>query len=172
VNTILPSSTGRVRTWSTTIVAMLSGVGAGLTAALAVFPVGKVAGALLTVFVGLVFAFVALAISDSKSRCVRHLTAALVLALALPVTLGIRFSILVLFVDDALDFMLKLDTALALIPYLLAAIVYAPGTLLYLVARRVQGLRVFSRAEAMACALLMISAVLGVVLISTDSLDV
>jgi hypothetical protein len=75
VNTILPSSTGRVRTWSTTIVALLSGVGAGLTAALAVFPVGKVAGALC-------------------------------------------------------------------------------------------------RAEAMACALLMISAVLGVVLISTDSLDV
>jgi hypothetical protein len=148
VNTILPSSTGRVRTWSTTTVALLSGVGAGLTAALAVFPVGKVAGALLTVFAGLV------------------------LAPALPVTLGICFSILVLFVDDALDFMLKLDTALALIPYLLAAIVYAPGTLLYLVARRVQGLLVFSRAEATACALLMISAVLGVVLISTDSLDV
>jgi hypothetical protein len=88
----------------------------------------------------------------------------------LPVTLGIRFSILVLFVDDALDFMLKLDTAPALIPYLLAAIVYAPGTLLHL--RRGQSLRVFSRAEAMARALLMISAVLGVVLISTDSLDV
>ena len=29
--------------------------------------------------------------------------------------------LLVLFVDDALDFMLKLDTALSLIPYLLAA---------------------------------------------------
>ena len=30
-------------------------------------------------------------------------------------------SVLVLVVDDALDFMLKLDTALTLIPYLLAA---------------------------------------------------
>jgi arginine:ornithine antiporter/lysine permease len=131
--------------------------------------------------------------------------------------------VLVLFVDDALDFMLKLDTALALIPYLLAAayalkltitrqtytpteeperrkqraiasiavvyslfmlyaagpkylllaaIVYAPGTLLYLVARREQGRRVFNRAEAVACAVLVVAAVLGVVLISTDSLDV
>ncbi|MFG1813491.1 basic amino acid/polyamine antiporter [Kribbella sp. NPDC049174] len=133
------------------------------------------------------------------------------------------FLLLVLVVDDALDFMLKLDTALSLVPYLLAAayalkltitrqtytpadeperrrqravaavavvysifmlyaagpkylvlaaIVYAPGTLLYLVARREQGLRAFNPAEAVACVVLMIAAVLGVVLISTDSLDV
>jgi arginine:ornithine antiporter / lysine permease len=131
--------------------------------------------------------------------------------------------VMVLFIDDALDFMLKLDTALSLIPYLLAAayafkltitretytsadeperrrqrviaavaviyslfmlyaagpkylllaaIVYAPGTLLYLVARREQGLRVFNRAEAVVCAVLVIAAVVGVVLIATDSLDV
>jgi arginine:ornithine antiporter/lysine permease len=131
--------------------------------------------------------------------------------------------VLVLFVDDALDFMLKLDTALSLIPYLLAAayalkltitrqtytaadeperrrqqviaavaviysifmlyaagpkylllsaIVYAPGTLLFLLARREQGLRAFNRAEAIACAVLVVAAVLGVVLISTGSLDV
>lgn len=131
--------------------------------------------------------------------------------------------VLVLFVDDALDFMLKLDTALSLIPYLLAAayalkltitrqtytaadepdrrrqqviasvaviysifmlyaagpkylllsaIVYAPGTLLFLLARREQGLRAFNRAEAIACAVMVVAAVLGVVLISTGSLDV
>jgi arginine:ornithine antiporter / lysine permease len=125
--------------------------------------------------------------------------------------------------DDALDFMLKLDTALSLIPYLLAAgyalkltitretytaadeperrrqraiasvaviysifmlyaagpkylllsaIVYAPGTLLYLLARREQGLRAFNRAEAAACAVLVVAAVLGVVLISIGSLEV
>jgi len=131
--------------------------------------------------------------------------------------------ILVLFVDDALDFMLKLDTALSLIPYLLAAayalkltitrqtytsageperrrqraiasvavvysifmlyaagpkylllsaVVYAPGTLLYLMARREQGLPAFNRAEAAACAVLVVAAVLGVVLIATGSLNV
>ncbi len=130
--------------------------------------------------------------------------------------------LLVLFVNDALDFMLKLDTALALIPYLFAAgyalkltitgetygpdaererskqrviatlavifagfllysagveylllacIVYAPGTLLYLMARREQGLSAFTRIEALACALLSVSAVLGIVMISTGYLD-
>ena len=130
--------------------------------------------------------------------------------------------LLVLFVNDALDFMLKLDTALALIPYLLAAgyalkltitgetygpdaererskqrviatlavifagfllysagveylllacIVYAPGTLLYLMARREQGLPAFTRVEALACALLSVSAVLGIVMISTGYLE-
>ena len=128
-----------------------------------------------------------------------------------------------LFVDDALDFMLKLDTALSLIPYLLAAgyafkltvtretygsaddrergkqqviafiavvyalfllysagveylllacIVYAPGTLLYLAARREQGLRAFNRAEAAACGLLSVAAVVGIVVISTGVLEI
>ncbi|MEV0283230.1 MULTISPECIES: hypothetical protein [unclassified Kribbella] len=93
------------------------------------------------------------------------------------------FLFLVLLVDDALDFMLKLDTVAVVYSIfmlhaagpkylLLAAIVYAPGTLLYLVARREQSLRVFNRAEVVACAVLMIAAALGVVLIATDSLDV
>ena len=121
--------------------------------------------------------------------------------------------LVVLFVDNALDFMLKLDTALSLIPYLLAAgyalkltitretyapeddreraaqpgrsphsrsayavlllysagleylilacIVYAPGTLLYLAARREQGGRVFKPAEAVACAVLVAAAAVG-----------
>jgi arginine:ornithine antiporter/lysine permease len=131
--------------------------------------------------------------------------------------------VVVLFVDDALDFMLKLDTALTLIPYLLVAayavkltitretygpddeqerrkqsvigwlavvysvfllysagpeylllacIVYAPGTLLYLVARREQGKRLFNPAEALACAVLVVAAVVGVVLIATDVIPV
>ena len=41
---------------------------------------------------------------------------------ALLTTIAVQFVlVLVLFIDDALDFMLKLDTALSLIPYLLAA---------------------------------------------------
>ncbi len=131
--------------------------------------------------------------------------------------------LLVLFVDDALDFMLKLDTALSLIPYLLAAgyalkltitretyaveeererrrqrviaaiavgyalfllysagveylllacIVYAPGTLLYLRARREQRLRAFNPAEAVVCGLLTVAAVAGVVVISTGVLEI
>jgi arginine:ornithine antiporter / lysine permease len=131
--------------------------------------------------------------------------------------------VLVLFVNDALDFMLKLDTALSLVPYLLAAayalkltitretytaadeperhrqraisaiavvysifmlyaagpkylllasIVYAPGTLLYLLARREQGLRAFNRAEAVACVVLIVAAVVGIVLLATGSSDV
>ena len=131
--------------------------------------------------------------------------------------------LLVLFVDDALNFMLKLDTALALIPYLLAAayafkltitretyedheeperrkqrviavsavvyavfllysagveylllacIVYAPGTLLFLMARREQGLRAFNRPEVVICALLWTAAVVGIVAISTGRVHI
>ena len=131
--------------------------------------------------------------------------------------------LLVLFVDNALDFMLKLDTALSLVPYLLAAgyalkltitretygleedrerirqrliatiavifagfllysagveylllacIVYAPGTLLYLMARREQGLPVFNRVEALVCVLLSVAGVVGIVVISTGYLEI
>jgi arginine:ornithine antiporter/lysine permease len=55
---------------------------------------------------------------------------------------------------------------------LLACIVYAPGTLLYLAARREQGLRAFHPLEAVACALLTAAAVIGIVVISTGTLAV
>jgi arginine:ornithine antiporter / lysine permease len=126
----------------------------------------------------------------------------------------------VLFVRDALDFMLALDTALSLVPYLFAAgyalkltitrgptrrptsrnagdnrsspprpcctrsscctpralnllvacIVYAPGTLLYIWARREQGRRVFQPAEAVMCVGLVVAATVGIVLIPTGYL--
>lgn len=130
------------------------------------------------------------------------------------------FLVLVLVVDNALDFMLKLDTALTLIPYLLASayavkltvtretygpgseperrrqlvvgalaafysvfllyaagaeyvllgcIIYAPGTVLYLIARRERGERAFRPAEAAACAALCALAVLGLVLIGNGT---
>lgn len=146
------------------------------------------------------------------------------IAALITTTVSVQLLLLVvLVVDDALDFMLKLDTALTLIPYLLAAayalklthtretysdadeperrkqrliallavaysvlllysagleylllacIVYAPGTLLYLVARREQGKRVFRPVEAVICALLTGVAILGVVLIATDVINV
>jgi arginine:ornithine antiporter / lysine permease len=125
-----------------------------------------------------------------------------------------------LVVRDALDFMLALDTALSLVPYLFAAgyalkltitgetygaadeserrrqqviavavvysifllyaaglkyllvacIVYAPGTLLYIWARREQGMRVFRPAEAVICVALIVAAIVGIVLISTGYL--
>jgi len=78
--------------WTTTIGALLGGLVAGLAAALAVFSVGNVATVFLTVFVGLVGAFAALAVSDPKSNRVRHLTCALIFSLAIPVTLGISIA--------------------------------------------------------------------------------
>jgi len=132
------------------------------------------------------------------------------------------FLLLVLVVDDALDFMLKLDTALTLVPYLLAAayaaklaltretyaadeeperrrqllvatlaivysvyllyaagpeylllgcLIYAPGTVLYVIARREHRARVFRPAEAVACALLCLLAVLALVLLARGTFD-
>lgn len=133
------------------------------------------------------------------------------------------FLLLVLVVSDALNFMLSLDTALTLVPYLLAAafavklaltretydpsedperrkqlaigvlavifsiyllyaagteylllgcLVYAPGTLLYVVARREHDGPVFTKAEAAVCALLVIAAVTAIVLLVTGTLSV
>jgi arginine:ornithine antiporter/lysine permease len=133
------------------------------------------------------------------------------------------FLLLVLVVDNALDFMLKLDTALTLVPYLLAAayaaklaitretyasgddtvrrkqllvatlavvyslyllyaagpeflllgcLIYAPGTVLYVIARREHQARVFRPVEAVACLLLCALAVLAIVLLAQDTLDV
>ncbi|WP_244246983.1 basic amino acid/polyamine antiporter [Nocardioides euryhalodurans] len=145
-------------------------------------------------------------------------------ALALTTVSVQAFLLLVLVVDDALDFMLKLDTALTLVPYLFAAayavklavtgatygpgqdrprrrqlliggaavvysvyllyaagpeylllgcLVYAPGTLLFVRARREHGAeRVFRPAEAVACAALWVAAVLAVVLLVTGVLEV
>ena len=131
------------------------------------------------------------------------------------------FLLLVLVVDDALEFMLRLDTALSLVPYLLAAayavklavtretyldteeperrkqlvvsvlavvyslyllyaagpeylllgcLIYAPGTALYVVARREHRSRVFRPAEAAGCVVLCAMAVLAAVLLATGNL--
>ena len=139
-------------------------------------------------------------------------------------TIAVQLLLLVtLVVEDALDFMLKLDTSLTLIPYLLAAayalkltmtgetyasddedlrerrkqrlvallavvyslfllysagpkyllvgcVIYAPGTLLYLLARRERGERAFTPVEGVVCALLIVAAVSGVALVATGTL--
>jgi arginine:ornithine antiporter / lysine permease len=53
---------------------------------------------------------------------------------------------------------------------LVACIVYAPGTLLYIWARREQGRRVFQPAEAVMCVGLVVAATVGIVLIPTGYL--
>lgn len=127
--------------------------------------------------------------------------------------------ILLLFVSEALDFMLDLTAALALVPYLLAAgyalkltltretyedgrsvradmviaglatfytaflvwaagfdhlmlscILYAPGAVLYIIARREKNLRVFTPAEAVLFGVIVIGAIAGVVSLATGAL--
>lgn len=128
--------------------------------------------------------------------------------------------IVVLFVDDGLDFMLDLTAALTLIPYLLAAaymaklvwgepgtdgrsrwpdaviaglavaytiflvaaagvdklllscILYAIGASMYVMARREQRQRIFTRAEAVLFGIVVLGAVGGVVYLATGSADV
>lgn len=135
--------------------------------------------------------------------------------------------ILILFVDDGLDFMLDLTAALALLPYLLAAaymlkltltretygsrereidgspravdmviaavaviytgflvwaagwdklllscILYAPGTILYVIARREQKLRVFRPAEAALFGVFLVGAIGGIIYLATGSEDI
>lgn len=129
--------------------------------------------------------------------------------------------VLLLFTDDALDFMLDLTAALSLIPYLLAAgyalkltmtretyangrslvgdtviatlatvytlflvyaagpdklllscILYAPGALLYIVARRERGLRVFTVAEAVLFGVIVCGAVAGVLSLATGAIRI
>ncbi len=129
--------------------------------------------------------------------------------------------ILLLFTSEALDFMLDLTAALALIPYLLAAayalkltvtretygdrrslvpdmvisavatvytlflvyaagwdhlllscILYAPGALLYWKARRENNIRVFTPAEAVLCAVIVVGAVAGVVFLITGAITI
>ncbi|WP_349269777.1 amino acid APC transporter [Mycolicibacterium parafortuitum] len=129
--------------------------------------------------------------------------------------------IVLLFASNALDFMLDLTAALALIPYLLAAgyalkltvtretygdrrslipdmvisavatvytlflvyaagldhlmlscILYAPGAVLYVIARRERGLRVFTPAEAVLCGLIMAGAVAGIVGLTTGAIEI
>lgn len=129
--------------------------------------------------------------------------------------------IVVLFVDDGLDFMLDLTSALALLPYLLAAafmlkltvtretyesgrsrapdmiiacvavvytaflvwaagldklllscILYAVGTVLYVLARREQRLRIFTRVEAMVFGVVLVGAIGGIIYLATGSEDI
>ncbi|MGB6244846.1 basic amino acid/polyamine antiporter [Gordonia sp. (in: high G+C Gram-positive bacteria)] len=144
--------------------------------------------------------------------------AALVLASALVQTL----LVLLLFVDDALDFMLDLTAALALVPYflsalymlrlvlrretyddgdrrrntdlviaalavvytaflvyaagldklLLACVLYALGTILFVIARREQRLRVFRPFEAVLFGVIAVGAIAGVVLMATGVEDI
>jgi arginine:ornithine antiporter/lysine permease len=146
------------------------------------------------------------------------------IAALLTTSLAVQLLLLTTFVvEDALDFMLKLDTALALIPYLLAAgyafkltvtretygeqdegdrrrqrvvallavlyslfllyaagvvyllmacVVYAPGTLLFVMSRREQGLRVFRPLEAALATALVVAGVVGVVVVATGTLTI
>jgi arginine:ornithine antiporter/lysine permease len=129
--------------------------------------------------------------------------------------------ILLLFTSDALDFMLDLTAALALIPYLLAAgyalkltvtretygdsrslvpdmvvaglatfytlfllwaagpdklllscILYAPGALLYVKARRERGVRVFRPFEAVLFAIIVLGAVAGIVSLASGAIEI
>ncbi|WP_308221321.1 basic amino acid/polyamine antiporter [Gordonia alkaliphila] len=144
--------------------------------------------------------------------------AALILASALVQAL----LILLLFVDDALDFMLDLTAALALLPYFLAAaymlklvisgdtyavgdrarprdlaiavfavvytaflvyaagldklllacVLYAVATVLFIVARREQKLRIFTRYEAALFGVFIAGAIAGIVMLATGTEDV
>lgn len=129
--------------------------------------------------------------------------------------------IVVLFADDALNFMLDLCTSLALIPYLLAAayalklaitketyasgegrtrelvvgaaavvytvflvfaagpqflllscIIYAPGTVLYVIARRESSLRLFRPFELVVCLLLVAGGVAGIIALATGAITI
>ena len=129
--------------------------------------------------------------------------------------------ILLLFTSDALDFMLDLTAALALIPYLLAAgyalkltvtretygdsrslvpdmvvaglatfytlfllwaagpdklllscILYAPGALLYVKARRERGVRVFRPFEAVLFAIIVLGAIAGIVSLASGAIEI
>ena len=142
-------------------------------------------------------------------------------ALAMAAGLVQLLLILLLFTAEALDFMLDLTAALALIPYLLAAayalklaatretyengkslagdaaiaavatiytlfliyaagvdklllscILYAPGALLYILARRERGLRVFRPVEAVLFGVIVVGAVAGVVSVATGAIEI
>jgi arginine:ornithine antiporter/lysine permease len=122
--------------------------------------------------------------------------------------------------DDAFTFMLKLTSALSLVPYLLAAayalklgarpdagdprpagkemlvaglatfytvfllfaagieflllsfIIYAPGTVLFVMTRREQGRRVFSRGELVVLAIVAMGAIAGIVALATGAISI
>jgi arginine:ornithine antiporter/lysine permease len=128
--------------------------------------------------------------------------------------------VVVLFADDALNFMLDLCTSLALVPYLLSGayalklavtretyaaqartrdlaisalavvyslflvvaagpkflllscIVYAPGTILYVKARRENGLQVFRPFELALCVVIALGAVVGIVSLATGAITI
>jgi arginine:ornithine antiporter/lysine permease len=82
-----------------------------------------------------------------------------------------------LFSADALNFMLDLTAALALIPYFLAAayalkLTVTRAAALYLKARRERGLRVFTPAEAVRFGVIVLGAVAGVVSLATGAIEI
>ncbi|GAA1441834.1 basic amino acid/polyamine antiporter [Leifsonia poae] len=139
-------------------------------------------------------------------------------AMLLTTTLVQALLIVTIFSNDAFDFMLKLCSSLALIPYLLTAgyalkletragddpagrsrrgfavaalatiyalflviaggptyllvsfIIYAPGTVLYVIARRERGLRVFTRWELVICIAAIALAAAAVVALATGAI--
>jgi arginine:ornithine antiporter / lysine permease len=130
--------------------------------------------------------------------------------------------VVILFADDALNFMLDLCTSLALIPYFLSAayalkiaitretyeagdrartkelviglvaviytlflvfvagpkfllfscIIYAPGTVLYLIARRENSLRAFRPWELALCGVIVVGAIIGVIALATGTISI
>ncbi|WP_062073376.1 basic amino acid/polyamine antiporter [Demequina sediminicola] len=61
--------------------------------------------------------------------------------------------------------------AMGLVYALIALIIYAPSTVLYVWSRREQGARVFTRVEAVLCALATVGAILGVIALATGRIS-
>jgi arginine:ornithine antiporter / lysine permease len=55
---------------------------------------------------------------------------------------------------------------------LLSCLIYAPGTVLYVIARRENNRRVFARAEAVLCAALVVGAVVGIIGLATGGITI
>jgi arginine:ornithine antiporter/lysine permease len=55
---------------------------------------------------------------------------------------------------------------------MLSCILYAPGAVLYVIARRERGLRVFTVAEAVLCAAIVLGAVAGIVGLATGAIEI
>jgi arginine:ornithine antiporter/lysine permease len=90
--------------------------------------------------------------------------------------------VVTMFSEDAFNFALDLTSALSLIPFILAAgyalkllvsfIVYAPATILFVMARREQGRQLFSRVELVILVVSVLGAVLGIVSLSAGWISI